>query len=198
MSALILPNDYSWVIPTADQLQQFSGEAISALYTDEAYSEFAIQMSADWLFLATGLAGWPISGFEQRLLTNAILQMAQALYLAQPFKNVLASPFASEKIGNYSYQKAAGAAANGMPIGLSWFDAAVQYFVGTNITEDSATRGMEDDNVWTTVGDAETEETHRQLLGPADLQPSPFGGEPIPVGYRDGHGGWGGPGWPQP
>lgn len=187
--------DYAWPPPTFQQLEQFSGQDIAALYQDQSFASVAILQSADWFFLATGMAGWPTSGFEQRLVSNAILAMAQAIYLAQPFKNVLASPFSSEKIGNYSYTKLAGIIAGGMPTGLSWFDQAVQYFIGTNVAESSSTRGMEEDDIWVTVGDAETELTSRQLLGPADLQPSPFGGEPIPKGYgRRGRGG----AWPQP
>lgn len=193
---MTVATDYNWTLPSTEQLEQFSGQDIAALYQDQSFVGVAIQLAADRLFLCTGLAGWPTSGFEQRLLTNGILEMAQHLYLAQPFKNVLASPFSSEKIGNYSYTKISQALAKGEATGLDWFDQAVQYF--QDVAGSSATRGMEEDSIWVTVGDAETELMSRQLLGPSDLQPSPFGGEPSPKGYGEGFRGNGNGAWPQP
>lgn len=59
------------------------------------------------------------------LVRLGILFMADAIYLAQPYHEILASPFNSETIGSYSYSKAAGAVSQGLPTGVSWFDLAV-------------------------------------------------------------------------
>lgn len=193
--------DYTWQPPTLDDLKAFSGVEIASLYIDVNFCDVILQQASDLFFLACEVEHEPNAKFEQRLKKNAILEMAQALYLIQPFKNVLASPFASERIGNYSYSKLKDSLADGVPIGLSWFDEAVMYFVQDIVPENTSTRGMEDDNIWVTPGDEETEEVSRQLLGPMDLQPDPFGGQGIP--RRGGRGGrYGGGGWdvwpPQP
>jgi hypothetical protein len=55
----------------------------------------------------------------------AILSMADAIYLVQPFQSVLSNPFSSETIGSYSYSKVSGAVMGGLPTGIGWFDVAL-------------------------------------------------------------------------
>lgn len=190
-----LLTDYNWSVPDTNALIAFSGIVVAAQYqTDLKYAETALQQAADLLFIATGLEDTPASNFEKRLLSNGVCEMAEALFLQQQYKPTLAAPFQSERIGNYSYSKVKASLDAGVPVGLSFFDEAVQYFMDSDIPQMVSTHGMEDDGIWITPGDTETEETSRALLGPADLQPNPFDGAfGTPVGTY-GAGGWPGDG----
>ena len=62
---------------------------------------------------------------QQQMVDFAILAMADAIHLAQPYQTALASPFNSESIGSYSYSKTAKAIRQGNETGVDWFDIAI-------------------------------------------------------------------------
>jgi len=101
----------------------FSGRhemAYPSAYTDEA-----LRQSTMLFKMATCLKKFPDDEFEAELARYAILSMAEALILSQPFNAALANPFNSESIGSYSYGKVSGAVLTGIPTGIGWFDSAV-------------------------------------------------------------------------
>ncbi len=64
---------------------------------------------------------------QKQMVDFAILSMADAIHLAQPYQTVLASPFSSESIGSYSYSKAVKAVQKGEATGIDWFDTAREF-----------------------------------------------------------------------
>lgn len=109
---------------TITHLSDFSGRP-QAEYTNTAYVPQAL-LQAELLFkLGTCLGEvWPDDPTMAKLSEMAILSMADAIYLVQPFQTVLSNPFSSESIGSYSYSKVAGAVMGGLPTGITWFDLA--------------------------------------------------------------------------
>lgn len=131
--------------------------------------------------LATCLTELPTDPDEAATVRFAILEVANALTLSQPYQLTNASPFSSETIGSYSYSKLAKMVQNGLPTGLGWFDLAVgQLGVCENgalgnpgiasdsigVFEDDATFGLKD-------GD---DSGKRYVLGPAQLDNEPEDG----------------------
>jgi len=84
-------------------------------------------MQAELLYKIGTCTGntWPDDPTSQKLAEMAVLSMADAIYLAQPFQKILSNPFSSESIGSYSYSKVSGAVMSGIPTGVAWFDLAV-------------------------------------------------------------------------
>lgn len=62
---------------------------------------------------------------QKKLVDFAVVYMADAIYLSQPFAQAAASPFSSESIGSYSYSKAAKAVQRREETGIMWFDLAI-------------------------------------------------------------------------
>lgn len=112
------------VLTVAD-LAGFSGRDAST-YTNVAYAETAL-IQAELLFKIGTCLGesWPDDPTLAALAKMAITSMADAIYIVQPFQQVLANPFSSETIGSYSYSKVAGAVMGGLPTGITWFDMAI-------------------------------------------------------------------------
>lgn len=110
---------------TVNDLAAFSGR-VAEEYTNAGYVGSAL-VQAELLFkLGTCLGDvWPDDPTNALLAKMAIVSMADAIYLVQPFQAVLANPFSSETIGSYSYSKVAGAVMGGLPTGITWFDIAM-------------------------------------------------------------------------
>lgn len=122
----------------ASDLVTFSGRLASD------YSEYAATAlkQATLLFkLGTCLKEFPDDEIKAELASTAILAMADAIYLAQPFQAVLSNPFSSETIGSYSYSKVAGAVAGALPTGITWFDIAVSQLGVCELTDSVPTGG---------------------------------------------------------
>jgi hypothetical protein len=168
----------SLTVPVLDDLVAFSGQAITEQYYDDTdYIMVALQQAADLMTLTTGLEADPTSEAAeiQRMLTNAILQMAEALVIMQPYRGVILNPFASETIGAYTYSKLQNTKdLGGGDTGLHWWDQAVEYFDLDDISESSSTRVFEDDNVWVRQSTVE-HQGRRMVLGPADIDPTMYG-----------------------
>ncbi len=111
--------------PTVAELAAFTGRAAAT------YSPFAVTVlsqSALLFSLVTRLSEYPADPDRALLAKYAIMSMADKLYLEQPYQDKIASPFASETIGSYSYAKSSGLyqrASSGGETGLWWWDLAV-------------------------------------------------------------------------
>ncbi len=110
--------------PTVADLAAFTGR-------DEAsfgpYAGTALAQSALLFSLVTRLSEYPTDPDRALLARYAIMQMADRLVLEQPHQVTMASPFASETIGSYSYSKSSSyiKASSGGETGLSWWDLAL-------------------------------------------------------------------------
>lgn len=153
-------------------LSDFSGRPVPG-YPDP-YSLTALAQATLLFRLATALTDWPTDADQIQLATYAILQMADAFVLAQPFQAAVAAPFQSETIGGYSYSKALRLMQAGQPTGVFWFDLAVQR-LGTSQDIARVITGslqlfeqeLRTEITWAGV---------RRILGPSDINPidTPF------------------------
>lgn len=107
-----------------EDLSDFSGRPVSE-YTNSGYASTAIQQALLLFKIGTCLNAWPDDPTMAALAKMAVMSMADAIYLVQPFQTILSNPFSSETIGSYSYSKVAGAVMSGFPTGISWFDLAL-------------------------------------------------------------------------
>lgn len=108
---------------TKDDLEGFSGRP------SQSYSKYADTALSQALLLfkiGTCLAQFPDDPIKGELAKNAILAMADSIFLAQRYQAAAASPFNSETIGSYSYSKTASAVSSGKPTGIMWFDLAIE------------------------------------------------------------------------
>ena len=80
-------------------LSSFSGRS-AVEYTNEGYVATALAQATLLFKLGTCLREWPDDSTKAELAKMAILSMADAIYLAQPFQKILANPFSSETIGS--------------------------------------------------------------------------------------------------
>jgi hypothetical protein len=114
-------------VPTLDYLAQFTGRSLASY---SAYAEQALAQAALMFSTVTKLTDLPEDPDQQQLAINGILQMADRLYLEQPYATAKATPYTSESIGSYSYSKGYSAttakAAKGELTGLFWWDLAVE------------------------------------------------------------------------
>ena len=117
------------VLPTPEELDA---------HKVEVTSEQALQQASDLFTIATGISDQPTDLMEQRLVKQAILDMAWFLQDDHENFEAKTSPFSSERIGSYSYVKSQ--AQKKLETGVPGFDAAVEYFKGLEdsvITMDS-------------------------------------------------------------
>ena len=105
-------------------------------YINGLTEEEAIQQAMDLFVLATGLDATS-SPTEDRIVRLAVLDMAWAIRERHEDREAEFSPFNSERIGSYSYSKAAKAITSGQSTGVPNFDMAVSYFLGKSISVDS-------------------------------------------------------------
>lgn len=118
-------------LPTSEDLDAYKAGVDNAT---------ALQIASDLFTMATGIDTAPTDPFQERLIHNAILDMAWFLQEDHENKEAQFSPFSSERIGSYSYTKAAKAIQTQTSTGVSAFDLAVEYFKGLGpsvITMDS-------------------------------------------------------------
>lgn len=164
--------------PAVADLAQSSGRPV------ESYSAFATEalLQATIIFqFATCLTSYPdpdTDTLKYNLAIKGITELADRLYLEQPFDADSASPFVSENIGSYSYSKASrgkllSAVTYGDPTGIYMFDMAVSKLsVCTDTGRLGASGGIE-------VFEREHVRINPvtgglKYYGPKDLQPFPF------------------------
>lgn len=164
---------------TKEMLANFTGRP-AASYSP--YAENSAIPQAQLLFkMATCLASPDdLTTDEKQLVDYAILSAADAIYLAQPYAEVMANPFQSEGIGSYNYSKMAQAVSMGLPTGIMWFDEAVNRVGVCDITDGLAMSGgievFEHDGI--TVGTSGLTANTR-FLSPDDIDSSiAFGFDP--------------------
>lgn len=138
-------------VPTVEDLANFSGRDESSY---DLFVEETLRQATLLFELSTCIESFPSFGsVDYELCQNAILEMADRLYLGQMYAKAKASPFQSETIGSYSYSKAMQQISSGLPTGLLWFDMAIQKLgVCTHLpgVESSSTSIFEDDGIYTT------------------------------------------------
>jgi hypothetical protein len=157
---------------TKTDLSQFSGRPETSFkpYVDEALRQAVLLFR-----IATHRTDFPVEQDGADLARNAILDMADWIYLQQAHRKVAASPFTSESIGSYSYSKQVQAVRRGDDTGVMWFDLAVR---------ELAIESEDDRVVSGSIGVFERDlAMARELdgnkswaLGPADIEPGPWGG----------------------
>lgn len=149
--------------PSTDDLAAFTGRAVAS------YSAFADQALAQATLLFSVLTKreeYPTDPAGRQLAFNAIMELADRIYLEQRYSEVKASPFQSETIGSYTYSKAIQSAKNGQHTGLSWWDIAIDELseVERSLVSSGSLSALERDHVYT-----ENDTGRRYVLGPADF-----------------------------
>lgn len=132
--------------PSVGQLATFTGRP-SNTFGD--FAAEALTQATLLLMLATGLEAYPEDENLAQLAVYGILDMADSIYLSQPYKESTASPFQSESIGSYSYSKLTRSVKKGNDTGVTWFDMAVSKLKATDsgVTASGSIEGMEWDGV---------------------------------------------------
>ncbi len=151
--------------PTTEDLATFTGRAESTFtpFADQALLQATVLFGA-----TTNLAEYPEDPQLRQVAEFAILEMANRLYLEQPFAVSKASPFASETIGSYSYSKGSTFStqtkgSSRTPTGLYWWDLAVELLTAAGEGEviSGSVGGFEHDLGVNAEG-------RRGIVGPAD------------------------------
>jgi len=132
--------------PTVGQLATFTGRP-SSTFGD--FAGEALTQATLLFMLATGLDAYPEDESLYQLATYGILDMADSIYLSQPYKESTASPFQSESIGSYSYSRMTKSVKKGTDTGVTWFDMAVSKLKasGSGVTDSGSIIGMEWDGI---------------------------------------------------
>jgi hypothetical protein len=132
--------------PTVADLANFTGRA-SNTFGD--FASEALTQATLLFYLATDLEEYPTDINLANLAKYGILDMADSLYLSQPYKESTASPFQSETIGSYSYSRLTRSVKKGNDTGVTWFDLAVSKLraAGSGIGASGSIEGMEWDGL---------------------------------------------------
>lgn len=121
--------------PTLADLLTFSRWPSSE---DERRDEDALRRATDLMEVASSVDEDPAPGTtESRILRDGVLAMAHAMIVRQPDEATIASPYSSEKIGSWSYQKAQNDVLRGLPTGIWAFDVAVSFLRGDEVDHSS-------------------------------------------------------------
>lgn len=136
----------SLVPPTVADLSTFTGREINSFGN---YAQEALTQASLLLFLSTNLSEYPEDPQLAMLARYGIMDMADKIYLSQPYVEAAASPFQSESIGSYSYSKMNQAVKKGNNTGVTWFDLAVSRLKsgGAIIAQSGSIEGMEWDGL---------------------------------------------------
>src|SRR3954467_4057026 len=134
------------VPPTVAELASFTGRASN---TFSSFAVEALSQATLLFYLATDLEAYPLNEQLNKLAKNGILDMADNIYLSQPYQEASASPYQSETIGSYSYSRSVKAVKKGDATGVMWFDLAVNKLKagGSTIGSNGSIEGMEWDGI---------------------------------------------------
>jgi len=132
--------------PTVADLATFTGRA-SNTFGD--FASEALTQATLLFYLATEIDEYPTDPNLFNLAKYGILDMADSLYLSQPYKESTSSPFQSETIGSYSYTRLTKSVKKGNDTGVTWFDLAVSKLRagGSAIGSSGSIEGMEWDGL---------------------------------------------------
>jgi hypothetical protein len=132
--------------PSVAELATFTGRE------SNTYGNYAVEALAQatlLFYLATDLSDYPDDTDKAKLAKYGILDMADKIYLSQPYKEAMASPYQSESIGSYSYSRMTNSVKKGDATGVMWFDMAVSKLRtgSSGIGASGSIQGMEWDGV---------------------------------------------------
>jgi hypothetical protein len=136
----------SLVPPTVADMASFTGRASN---TFGPFATEALTQATLLFYMSTGLEAYPENSQLASLAKYGIMDMADKIYLSQPYKEATSSPFQSETIGSYSYSKLTQSVKKGDSTGVMWFDMAVNKLKagGTGIGASGSIEGMEWDGI---------------------------------------------------
>lgn len=112
-------------VPTVADLSAFTGRPTATYGT---FAAAALEQATLMFTVLTKLTAYPDDPDLAKLARYAILELADRLFLEQPFAEFVASPFQSETIMSYTYSRATTTAVkvqNGVKTGLFWWDLAI-------------------------------------------------------------------------
>ena len=173
---------------TRQMLADFTGRPLAS-FPEGFVSTSAIPQALLLFKIGTCLASPDdLTADQQQMLDFAVLAMADAIHLAQPYQTALASPFNSESIGSYSYSKVARAIQKGDETGVMWFDLAIDKLSVCDQLDGSFAQGgieiFENDGRFAGNVRLGGQAGNVDFLSPADLNTSRhFGYDPAPA-YR--------------
>lgn len=118
--------------PTIDRFEVYKNETFDP--SEYESIEEHLQAATDLMELATGIhTDFELGTLEYRTMERGILDAAWYIGTSLEDRDAMFSPFSSERIGSYSYNKMAGAAAMKVDSGIPFFDLAVKYFSGLDV-----------------------------------------------------------------
>lgn len=111
--------------PLVADLSAFSGRpaATYGVFASQALDQAALMFS-----IVTKLSDYPDDPDLAKLAKYAILELADRLFLEQPYAEYVAKPFQSETIMSYSYSRTTATTSkiqSGVKTGLFWWDLAI-------------------------------------------------------------------------
>lgn len=89
--------------PTVESLQEFRQEEFVG--AENGWAEYVLAQATDALWVFTGIDSDPLDAREQRVVSNAIMELSLWLLAQVEHRDAIFSPFTGERIGSYSYQK---------------------------------------------------------------------------------------------
>jgi hypothetical protein len=151
-------------VPTVADLAAFSDREEASL---SGYASISLTQATLLFSIVTKLTEMPTDADQAMLATNAILEMAERIYLEKPYSASRASPYHSETIGSYSYSKGSTAALArlGQTTGLFWWDLAIDELSlpGTTDIDTSSIAVFERHDIYL------DSEGDRFVVGPSEL-----------------------------
>lgn len=147
-------------LPATEDYAAFLDLSVAQL---SSYHHEALTQGRDLMWLATQMVEDPTDADELRLLHRGIMSVAEAMEVSKGYRSLSLSPFTSETIGSYSYEKLGSIVRRGVPIGLMWFDLAVSYFYTETDIVNTGKALFEIDEA---LVEAETSDGRTALLGP--------------------------------
>lgn len=116
---------------TPPTLADFLSHAELPSVENERRVEKLLQLSTDLLEIASGLDTEPATGtLASRIALEGKLAMAHALWARSADREEMYSPYSSERLGSYSYNRAQRDILQGLPTGVFEFDLATSYLKG--------------------------------------------------------------------
>src|SRR5689334_17450132 len=107
-------------VPTVERFETYKGETFDP--AEYPTVEEHLQAATDLMELATGIhTDFSPGTLEYRTMERGILDAAWYIGTSMEDRDALFSPFSSERIGSYSYNKMASAAALKVDSGIPFF-----------------------------------------------------------------------------
>lgn len=125
--------------PTFIELGTFRNEPFAQ--SEQAYVTAVLQQATDAVWVTTGLDEYPTDQRASRITRYAIMDFSLWLMSQQEHRDEINSPFSSERIGSYSYQKMQQAS-RGEETGIYWLDMLFAMLLSSS--DSGATVGLVD------------------------------------------------------